>query len=359
MRLLYISTGVTNSGGVSRVLSLKANAFADALGYEVHIFSTNDDSQITFFSFSEKVKIHFSKYKNIGLHNIFGFRKEVRELNKALNPDAIFITDNGLKSFLIYDCLYPKAIKMYEIHSSTDAFLNQAYYSGIKNKIYQWLIRHQIKKFDKIIVLKEQFKLGFVPESKQLAIPNPIPFLVDAQSSLHHKKAIAVGLITPRKGYERMLRSWKKVVQKHPDYQLEIYGEATGNYSIMPLISELGLENQVKVFPPVRDIEQRYLEADFLLHSAYSEPFGMVFIEAMALGLPVVCHKTEADDIVINGKNGWVAENEDDYTQKILQLIEHPELLHSFSENAVETSKRFQLKEIMHRWQALLSQRKT
>ena len=127
----------------------------------------------------------------------------------------------------------------------------------------------------------------------------------------------------------------------------------------MPLISELGLENQVKVFPPVRDIEQRYLEADFLLHSAYSEPFGMVFIEVMALGLPVVCHKTETDDIVINGKNGWVAEDEDDYTQKILQLIEHPEFLHSFSENAVETSKRFHLKEIMHRWQVLLSQRKT
>ena len=56
MKLLYITNGVTGSGGLERVLSVKASVLAEEFGYEVHLLSLNEIGKDTFFDFSEKVR---------------------------------------------------------------------------------------------------------------------------------------------------------------------------------------------------------------------------------------------------------------------------------------------------------------
>lgn len=345
IKILYIATNITDSGGVSRVVSIKANHFAETLGYEVHIYSTNDKDKKAFYEFSDKIYFHFSNQKHFNIKNIFNYRKEIKEISHRIKPSMTFVVDNGFKSLLISDILYPFGKKIYELHSSSVQLLNHTY-SGVKKRLFKALIPIRLNSFDKIILLKESYKMNFLPPHKQSCIPNPLPFLPNEKSTRNHKRAIAVGRIAQVKGYERMLLVWKKVMETHPEYTLDIYGDEMENYSLSPLIHQLGLTQSVNVYPATRNIMKHYLQADFLLHAAYLEPFGMVYIEAMACGLPVVCFSTEADDIVINQYNGLVANTEKKYFNNIISIIENKELSDYLAKNAIEFAKRYDIKEI-------------
>ena len=57
-RILYITNGITGSGGLERVVSLKASHFADHYGYDVHIVTLNEHDKSRFYQLSDKITIH-------------------------------------------------------------------------------------------------------------------------------------------------------------------------------------------------------------------------------------------------------------------------------------------------------------
>lgn len=353
MKILYIATHITDSGGVSRVTSLKANHFAEYLGHQVHIYSTNDSDTKTFYPFSEKIHFHFSKYKNFGIKNIFAYLKEIEEISHSIQPDITFVIDNGFKSLLVFNYLYPKSKKIYELHLSKDLFLRESY-TGIKKILAPILIQHFLPKYDAIILLKKEYILENIPAEKQKVIPNPTPFSSEKKSTLNHKKAIAVGRISKVKGYPRMLQSWKKITEKHPEYTLQIYGDELENFSLRPIIQQLNIEKSVKIYPSTPQIREQYLNADFLLHAAHYEPFGLVYLEAMECGLPIVCYSTEIDSLVKHNENGLVAQNEESFTNYILNLIENQELKNQLAQKSIELSKNFLWENILPLWEEIL-----
>src|SRR5690554_7519373 len=106
-----------------------------------------------------------------------------------------------------------------------------------------------------------------------MIIHNPLSFQPKEHSKRNNNRAIAVGRIVSLKGYERMIKVWKEVVQIYNDYILDIYGAATGEVDLEKLIKSYGLEKNVFVHNPVKNIKEKYLKADFLLHTSYSEAF--------------------------------------------------------------------------------------
>ena len=58
IKLLYITNGINGSGGLERVLSIKASHLADKMNYEVHIMVLNDSHKNPFYSFSKKIQFH-------------------------------------------------------------------------------------------------------------------------------------------------------------------------------------------------------------------------------------------------------------------------------------------------------------
>lgn len=57
MKIVYMTYGIHYSGGMERVLSVKANYFADVLGYEVYIVITDGKGRPPFFKFSDRIRI--------------------------------------------------------------------------------------------------------------------------------------------------------------------------------------------------------------------------------------------------------------------------------------------------------------
>lgn len=350
MKIVFISTGITNSGGVAKVTALKANYFVDELHHEIHIISTNDKTKQPFYDFSKAITFHFISSKSKFL-KLITFQSKLKQLIKNINPDLIIVNDNGIKSFLVPN-IVPKSVKcFYEIHGDVEYFSELKAYT-LKLNILKHYLKKQLRKFDKIIVLQSTKKLDFIPEEKRKVIPNPIIIEKENNAIVKQQKVIAVGRISPIKGYERLLRIWSKVVEKYPDYVLEIYGDNESDYSIDAEVKRLNLSKNVKIFNAVSNINEKYRESQFLLHSSFTESFSLAILEAMSFGLPIVCFPLKTD--LIHSNYCLISENENEYLNNILKLIEDENLKNKLGKNAEIASKKYDLESIKLQWKSLL-----
>lgn len=110
--------------------------------------------------------------------------------------------------------------------------------------------------------------------------PNPLPFTV-----------LSVGRMAEQKNYMRAADEIASFLIKHPDAQWIIYGDYSENYQyygdFVDKINAMGITNSVKMMGVELNPEVIYKQATcFFLASSY-EGFGIVFIEAMAVGIPV------------------------------------------------------------------------
>ena len=87
-------------------------------------------------------------------------------------------------------------------------------------------------------------------------------------------------------------------------------------------------------------------EADIYLHPASYEPFGLVILEAMASGLPVICLNGKGNvGLNVEGKTGFMIDPPDaeKFADKILYLINNSEEYSKISEYCVNFSKNYDI----------------
>ena len=88
------------------------------------------------------------------------------------------------------------------------------------------------------------------------------------------------------------------------------------------------------------------------LHTANYEPFGLVILEAMAAGLPVISLDGKGNrDIITNEVNGYILSNPSpsDFVIKIQKVFSNKEQYDMFSENGKETAKKHDIKNYAHK----------
>lgn len=142
-----------------------------------------------------------------------------------------------------------------------------------------------------------------------------------------------VARLEPWKGQHLFLRAMRQVIDALPAAMgLVVGGPEVYNLEYEPalrrLVTELGLDNAVRFTGYIQDIPTLLAAIDLLAHTSVSpEPFGLVMLEAMAAGRPVV---TPAEggglEIVVDGVTGLVYEprNPSALAAVIIQLLSHP-----------------------------------
>ena len=111
------------------------------------------------------------------------------------------------------------------------------------------------------------------------------------------------------KGYDRVLQAMSLLINEMPDLKYIIVGsyDEIEKNNIDALIANLGLIDHVKIagFIPDSDLKDYFLMTDLYVMPSYNEGFGIVFIEAMYHGLPVIAgNKDGSVDALLNGKLG-------------------------------------------------------
>jgi glycosyltransferase involved in cell wall biosynthesis len=165
-----------------------------------------------------------------------------------------------------------------------------------------------------------------------------------------------VGRFSTQKGIPDLLKIWKLVYQRHPDWQLHMYaGYGDEDEKLKSYIEEMG--KGVVLHEPTSDIFSKYKESSMLLLTSIFEPFGLVMPEAMSCGLPVVafdCPYGPAD-IITDGEDGFLIKNRDihAFADKVCLLMEDASLRKAMGQRAVVSSHRFSADKIMPRWKLL------
>jgi glycosyltransferase involved in cell wall biosynthesis len=176
-----------------------------------------------------------------------------------------------------------------------------------------------------------------------------IPFGVDTNffkpNILKDRKIfqiLSVGYLIERKGFEYLIKAVKEVLKVHDNVKLKIIGSGPLEKKLKEIITELELQNHVKILKNVSDDEllNLYNSSDlFVLPSIVdsqgnTEGLGIVLLEAMACRLPVIGSNVGGiPDIIQDSGSGLLVPEKDSLklSEAILELIENEELKNSIA----------------------------
>lgn len=358
MKILYITPDLTNSGGIARVISLKANHFVSVFNYDVHILAANDINIDFFYDFNKKIQWYTIPNSKKSLLFLWNYLRLIKKVISEEKPDKIIVCDAVLwvsipwlintKIPILFETHVSKFLKKKENQSKIDKF---------KQKLIHSFKQITLNKFDKVIFETQNGSEEWSLKNSKV-IPNPISFTSQKASNLQSKKAIAATRHSYEKGLDRLLLVWKKVIAKYPDWTLDIYGQWENDLTYQHMASDLQISSHVNFIAPTKDIQTKYVESSIYLMTSRSEAFGMVLIEAMNCGLPCVAYDCPCGPrAIINDKeNGFLIENgnENDFVNTVITLIESENLRIKIGENAKISSQEYDADSVMQIWKNLL-----
>jgi len=155
----------------------------------------------------------------------------------------------------------------------------------------------------------------------ELGVPEDVPVI------------LTVGRASPKKGFERALAAFHYVVKTIPTARLYVIGPSGKYLSWLKKLAQiLKVEENVYFlgFVPRETLIKMYKIADVFLHAAYGgESFGIVLLEAMAAGKPIVATAGDGlKEILEKSNSGFCIEsgNPMEISKAIIKLIKNPEL---------------------------------
>ena len=183
--------------------------------------------------------------------------------------------------------------------------------------------------------------------------PDQLPSPVDMRAKLGipgHE--ILIGMVSRLqrwKGVHTLLKAMPDVISQYPDIHCVIVGgehslEAEYTVYLKSLINELNLASHVSMVGYQKNTEEWMQAMDLVIHASDHEPFGMVIVEAMALGKPVIAgSKGGPSEIITDGVDGLLSEYDDHkmLAENICRILGDQELAENLAVNARKRAQHF------------------
>jgi glycosyltransferase involved in cell wall biosynthesis len=186
---------------------------------------------------------------------------------------------------------------------------------------------------------------------------NPLSFYPAQPAELTAKTVINVGRYDPQKNQKALVNAFALVVERHPDWSLELWGTGPLQEALAEQIESLGLTGNVRLMGPTEDVQSALLDSSVFALSSDFEGLPVVLCEAMACGVPCVsidCGPGIAE-IIRHEQDGLIVPvgETDSLAAAIMALIEDESLRRAMGERARQNIRRFSTEEIMREWDAV------
>ena len=358
LRIAYCIHSLHNSGGMERVLTLKANALAERPGCEVHVIAASLRGRKPCFPLSPEVHLH-----DLGVREHLRprlFRRKLSAVLKEIRPDVTISLSGRELRFL--PSIGDGSAKVAEFHFPREKFFYK--YGHLPfGKAYAAFrtrrLERMVSRLDGFVVLTKKdcedwrTRIAFTEQ-----IYNPVTFTSEEKSPLEEKRCIAVGRLNYEKNFSDLVKAWKSVAQECPDWRLDIFGDGPLRERLSKEIAAAGLDGIVRLMGRTQDIRRELLGSSLLVMTSRYEGFPMTLLEAAEAGLPLVsfsCPKGPAE-IVRDGENGYLVTpgDTDALAQRIVAVIQDASLRKEMGRKAAQTAAAFSLDKIIPQWIRLL-----
>ena len=365
MKICYLVNQMYSPGGVERTLHNRLVELSK--DYEVYLITIEQGKQPYYFGKISQVNyidldIKFERTNNIYMKKNFnnGFRviqnyfKLMQVINK-IKPDYVVSLSMGLTSYLLSFINY-KGKLVYEHHASF-------YHLGFDKKPPHNFKTNIFNQYSKHIFLsEEEKKLASFIHAEKFVIPNPAPNNLPNIIPFCDKKnrIVAAGRYVEIKGFDRLLKAWNMIYLNCPNWTLEIYGDPDEIiYQRLKIyIAENHLEDRTFLIPSTNKILDIINDSKIYAMTSYFENFPMVMLEALSLGtINIAFDCPSGPRNIIDHETGYLVENDNIelYAQTLLRVIENTDEAKLKSLNALESSHKYALNNIVDRWKAILN----
>lgn len=356
MKLLYVTDAFAVFGGMERVLADKMTYLVRHFGYEVVLLTVNQGEHALPFPMHPLVKhvdLNVRMHQQYAFHGIKRYfvhrqlvallKNNLRKTLLQINADVIVCAKLDFVGVL--NEVRGNVPLVVESHTLCKA----DYYedASFLRRLHVWGYKRQVRKADAVVALTEGDAKDWQAYNRNVfVLPNVVHLNETSNySSCTEKRIVFVGRFTKQKDFVSLLRIWSIVHARHSDWTLDVYTDGK--------VEAPG----IRVFKPVANIMEKYIDSSILLLTSLFEPFGLVLPEAMSCGLPVVsfdCPYGPAD-IITDGVDGFLIKNRDvqAFADRVCQLIEDKELRVRMGQAAIKSSQRYRADVIMPKWKEL------
>lgn len=362
-------------GGVENAVATLANLLCKK--YDVEILSVYRLYKDPVFKLDDKVKVRYVSnikpnkkemkyylkkknfnmfFKGIGTSLKTGYVKYVKTASylSKLNTDII-ISTRTVHNFLVSYFVNKKIKKIAWEHNHHNN--NRRYVSALVNSC---------KKMNYLVTVSKELRDYYAKylDKKVFFIPNCLDNVPTKSAKLEATNIISVGRLSKEKGFDDLLRLFKRLSQKHPNWHLNIVGDGMEKNQLLDLAKELKLGDKV-TFHGYQDkayINELLLDSSIYVMTSHTESFGIVLIEAMSYGIPVLSYTSAqgANEIIDDGKDGYLIKdrNENEMINKIELLINDAKLRRKMGKEARLKSKQYSKENVLKKWNNLINKRK-
>ena len=363
-------------GGIENAICSLANMLSKK--YEVEIISTYKLYSEPAFYLDEKVKVTYL------IEDVKPNRKEIHFYKNNKNYSMLF--KEAFKSIKVLFLKRTRMIKTIRnldtdvvittrtLHNNWVSKFGRGNYKKIAwehshhndNEKYIKSLVKSCENLDKLVLVSNglaDFYKTYLGD-KVIFIPNCIDEVNNEISKLDNKNLITVGRLSKEKGYDDLLRLFKKLSTKYPDWKLNIVGDGLERNTLLDIAKELKLGEKVVFhgFQSKDYINDLLKESSMYIMTSHTECFPIVLLEAMSYGLPCLAYTSAqgANEIIEDGVTGYLIKdrNEDEMSKKISDLILDEKLRKKFGKAAVLNSKNYIPSVISEKWSKLIEEKR-
>lgn len=229
----------------------------------------------------------------------------------------------------------------------------------------RWYYKKSFKKVHTFQVLMDSYmdKINpyFEPQNV-VRIANAVyQFKDEEKVDLTHEKKKIIYVTRIEKHIKRphlLVEAFAKIGREFPDWKVEIWGlQKYPDYDkeIQDLIKANGLENNVFLMGYTRDVNELYRSADIHAFPSSAEGFSLAIADGMAIGLPTLgfADALSVNEVIVDGHNGFLAKDLDDFAEKLKRLMSDKELRIRMGQNAIADMKAYAPEVIIGKWEKL------
>ena len=363
MRILHILPYL-RKGGAQR-LALDICMELQKRGNVVRIISFVDENDFRFLTKNLDVQIVPASvqlsvfYKNV--LNVDALQKAIEDFAPDVIHTHLFEAEIVSRS-----CYYPKARWFSHCHDNMRQFrnfdiktlLNKQLLTNYFEKRYLFS-RYKVNGGNTFIAISHDteryfrktarhFDVEFLPN----AIDNEKFHRVNDHQPNIKLRLVNVGSYQDKKNQRFLIDLAVELQKQGVDFELKLLGDGEKFDSIAKLINDRNLSENVFQLGNVNNVEEYLWKSDLYVHSAYYEPLGLVLLEAMASGLPVVTLDGRGNrDLIAQGKNGYMVYEQDaeQFADRILEIWNDKQKYQEMSAFAQEFAKQYDIKPYVDR----------